>query len=130
MNNDKSKKNIFMVDDDEIHLLTAELCLKDGYNIFKASSGEEALRFLNKKEAIPDLIMLDIIMPNMDGWELFEKIKGVSFLKDIPILFLTAMNDAKEKEKALELGAAGYITKPLEITLLKNTIKEILEKSA
>jgi len=120
-----SRKKIFLIDDDELHLLAAEICLKDEYDIHKAKSGEEALKSLCKNDFIPDLIMLDIIMPEMDGWEVFRKIKGISILKNIPILFLTSVDGEEEKEKARELGAVDYITKPLETVLLNSTIKEI-----
>ncbi|MDR2965298.1 MAG: response regulator [Treponema sp.] len=121
----KKRKKILLVDDDEIHLITAELCLKDEYDIYKAKSGDEALKCLRNKDFVPDLIMLDIVMPKMDGWEVFKKIKGITAFKDTPILFLTSMDGEEEKERARTLGAVDYITKPLEMTLLKNTISEI-----
>jgi len=126
MSNDKDKrKKILLVDDDEIHLLTAELCLKDEYDVYKAKSGDETLKCLRKNEFVPDLIMLDIIMPKMDGWELFGKIRDINGFQNIPILFLTSVDDKEEEKKARDLGAADYITKPLEIIVLKNAITEI-----
>ena len=119
------RKKILLVDDDEIHLLMAELCLKDEYDIYKTKSGDEALKLLCKNDYIPDLIMLDILMPKLSGWDVLRKIKGISLLKDIPILLLTSVKG--EEEKARELGAVDYITKPLEIKTLKPAIKKILD---
>ena len=119
------QKKILVVDDDEIHLLTAEFLLKDEYTVFLAKSGKEALEFLGKNQ-VPDLILLDIIMLEMDGWEVFKRIKEIAQFKDMPIVFLTSVDEDGEKRKALALGAAEYITKPYETKHLKNTIKRIL----
>jgi putative two-component system response regulator len=120
----ESKKNILLVDDDEMHLSTAEMFLEDEYEIHKAMSGEEALKYLYNNEFTPDMIMLDIIMPGMDGWEVFKRIKAIGLLKNVPIVFLTSIED--EKERARELGAVDYITKPYNKEFLKNTISKIL----
>ena len=128
MTDDKMKK-ILLVDDDEIHLTTAELFLKSEYEIFKAQSGNEALECLDSKEFIPDIIMLDIIMPNMNGWEVFEKIKTKDFLKNVPIVFLTSVEEEAEKKRAYKMGIADFITKPYNMTALKSRIKEVLKKA-
>ena len=123
-----ARKKILLVDDDEIHLSTAELFLKDKYQIHKAMSGDEALECLRTNQISPDLIMLDIIMPNMDGWEVFRRIKAIALLKDVPVIFLTSVDEEKNRKKARELGAADYITKPYNMILLKNAIKEVLDR--
>jgi putative two-component system response regulator len=121
------KKKVLLVDDDEMHLVTAELYLKDEYEVLKAKSGSEALALLNNKETIPDLVLLDILMPEMSGWEVFKKIRAIP-LKDLPIAFLTSENAQAEKDRAHKLGAADYITKPFNMTLLKSKTKDILSK--
>jgi len=123
------RKKIFLVDDDEIHLITAELFLKDEFEIHKAKSGNEALTYLSNNEFVPDLIMLDLIMPNMDGWELFKRIKAMNSLKNIPIAFLSSEGGSKERQRAFSMGAVDYITKPFNMTDLKSRIKEILKKA-
>ena len=123
----ENKKIVLMVDDDEIHLLTAELCLREEYEVFKTKSGDEALKLLVKDKIVPDIILLDIIMPVMDGWDVFGKIKGISILKNVPILFLTSADGEAERRKARDIGAVDYITKPFNVELLKSTIKKILE---
>jgi CheY-like chemotaxis protein len=121
------KKKILLIDDDEMHLITAELYLKDEYEVLKTKSGNEALALLNNKENIPDLILLDILMPEMNGWEVFKKIRAIPLI-DIPIAFLTSENAQAEKDRAVKLGAADYITKPFNMTLLKSKVKDILNK--
>jgi putative two-component system response regulator len=121
------KKKVLLVDDDEMHLVTAELYLKDDYEVLKIKSGNEALNLLSNKENVPDLILLDILMPEMNGWEVFKKIRAIP-LKDIPIAFLTSENAQAEKDRANKLGAADYITKPFNMTLLKIKVKDILSK--
>ena len=124
-----NKKKILLVDDDEIHLTTAELFLKDEYETFKAKSGNEALTCLSKNEFVPDLIMLDLVMPNMDGWEVFKRIKATGSLKNIPIAFVTSEGGNEERKRAYSMGVADYIIKPFNMTELKSRIKEILKKA-
>jgi CheY-like chemotaxis protein len=124
-----SRKIILLVDDDEIHLTITELSLKDEYEIFMVKSGEEALEFLNKGQIIPDVILLDILMPMMDGWIVFDKINDIAALKFTPIMFYTSSNDENSRERAYEIGAFDYIVKPCEQSVLLNKIKETLQKA-
>ena len=124
-----SRKIILLVDDDEIHLAITESELKDEYEVVMVKSGEEALGFLGKSQIIPDLILLDILMPTMDGWEVFDKINDIATLKFTPIMFYTSLDEASAKEKAYELGAFDYITKPCEQSVLLDKIKSIIQKA-
>ena len=124
-----SHKNILLVDDDEVHLSLTELSLKDEYDIFMVKSGKEALEFLDKSHIIPDLILLDILMPEMDGWIVFDKIHDIAALKFTPIMFYTSLDEESSKEKAYELGAFDYITKPCEQSILRNRIRDTLQKA-
>jgi len=124
-----SRRKILMVDDDEIHLSITEMSLKDEYDVFMLKSGEEALEFLNKSQIVPDLIMLDILMPIMDGWIVFDKINDIAALKFTPIMFYTSLEEESAKEKAYELGAFDYVKKPCEQSLLLSRIGEILKKA-
>ena len=121
------KQKILMVDDDEIHLTTTEFLLETEYEICKVPSGAEALRLLCNREFSPDLIMLDVIMPTMDGWEIFNRIREINFLKNVPIVFLTSLDEEEEREKAFKLGAADYIIKPYKVEELKSRIKKAIE---
>jgi PleD family two-component response regulator len=124
-----SRKIILLVDDDEIHLSITETSLKDEFEIFMVKSGEEALGFLSKSQNIPDLILLDILMPVMDGWVVFDKIHDIAALKFTPIMFYTSLDEESAREKAYELGAFDYITKPCEQSALITRIKDTLQKA-
>jgi len=124
-----SRKKVLLVDDDEVHLSITELSLKDDYDVFLVKSGEEALEFLNKSQIIPDLIMLDILMPVMDGWIVFDRINDIAALKFTPIMFYTSLEEESAKEKAYELGAFDYITKPCERSILLDRIGKTLKEA-
>jgi PleD family two-component response regulator len=124
-----SRKSILLVDDDVIHLSITEISLKDKYDVQKVKSGKEALELFEKNKAIPDLIMLDILMPEMDGWAVYDKINDIAALKFTPIMFFTSVEDEGTKEKAYELGAFDYIVKPCEPTYLLGRIEETLQKA-
>jgi DNA-binding response OmpR family regulator len=125
---DVKKKKVLLVDDDEMHLITAELFLKNEYEIRKTKSGQEALECLNNKEFVPNVILLDIMMPNMNGWEVFKRIRAIDFLNKVPIVFLTGEEDETEKNRAYKIGIADYITKPYNMTDLIRRIKDVLKK--
>ena len=120
-------KKIMFIDDDEIHLAIAENALKDTYEIITAESGREALDKIIQG-FFPDLIFLDIVMPNMDGWETYNRIRAISLLDSIPIVFLTSVQDDSVKELALEKGAVDYIVKPFERKEIINRIELILSR--
>jgi len=125
---DDKKLKIFLIDDDDIHLTTAELFLKNEYEIHKAHSGQEALDYINTNNLVPHIILLDIMMPNMNGWEVFKKIRAIASLKDVPIAFLTSIAEEEEKKKAYKLGVVDYIIKPFNMTELKSRISEIRKR--
>jgi DNA-binding response OmpR family regulator len=124
----EEKKKILMVDDDEIQHVIANNILKDEYEVYKAKSGNEALKYLCTNGFVPNLVLLDILMPEMDGWEVFNRIKAISLLKSVPIAFLTAVSETNDEKRAFELGADDFITKPYDKDSLLSRIKKILEK--
>ena len=120
------KKKVLIVDDDDIQLASAEIILRADYNVLSAKSGKLALEHLYNG-FVPDLILLDILMPEMDGFEAYNRIRAISLLQDIPVVFLTAVNETDEVQRALDIGAADYITKPYNkenlLCRIKNAIK-------
>jgi len=124
-----TRKFILLIDDDEVHLSITEVALKDYYEIHMVKSGKEALEFLSKNQTIPDLLMIDILMPEMDGWILFDKINDIAALRSTPIIFYTSLHEQKAEEKAYELGAVDYITKPCEPSVLLNRIGLAIQKA-
>jgi putative two-component system response regulator len=125
---DDKKAKIYLIDDDEIHLTTDELFLKDEYEVYKAKSGQEALEYITSNKFIPNIILLDLIMPNMTGWDVFKRLREIDFLKNVPIAFLTSVVEDAEKKKAYKMGIADYIEKPFNMTELKGRIKEIRKR--
>ena len=122
-------KTILLVDDDEMHLSVTKEALKNEYEVFMVESGKKALEFLSTGQTVPDLILLDILMPEMDGWAVFDKINDIAALKFTPIMFFTSVDDENAKEKAYEIGAFDYITKPCKPSILREKIKDTLQKS-
>ena len=120
------KKKILIVDDDEIQLSFSEAILKAEYDIVTAKSGKNALEQLYRG-FIPDLILLDILMPEMDGFEAYNRIRAISLLQDIPIIFLTSVSGTTEVQQAWDIGAADYITKPYSKENLFSRIKKAME---
>jgi DNA-binding response OmpR family regulator/anti-sigma regulatory factor (Ser/Thr protein kinase) len=105
------KNKILLVDDTPENLaLLIETLEPSGYQIFIADSGEKALEIAPKIE--PDLILLDIMMPGIDGYETCKRLKENKKLKDIPVIFLSALDSAEDKIKAFEIGGVDYISKP------------------
>ena len=123
---DTEKKKILIVDDDETQLTLAGSILSADYETVAAESGIKALEHLYHG-FIPDLILLDILMPEMDGFEVFNKIRAISDLQEIPIVFLTSLSSADNSRQALDIGAADFITKPYSKADLLRRIQSALD---
>ena len=122
MNNERHI--IMMVDDDEVYLTMGSEILKDKYTVYPVTSGGEAFIILDK--ITPDLILLDIEMPGMDGYEILKQLKQNAVTREIPVIFLTARTDPGHELEGLVLGAIDYITKPFSPLLLVQRIKNHL----
>ena len=109
---DHDKIKILLIDDDVIQHQIVENMLSAEYEVIKVKSGNDALSYLYNGSFIPNLILLDILMPEMDGWEVFTRVRAVSILKNVPIIFVTAVNTSAEEKKAFDLGAADFLRKP------------------
>jgi len=116
-----SKKTVFLVDDDTKFLKVGKKILSDDYNVFLITSGQELLDIL--KITIPDIILLDVTMPDMDGYETIKHIKDDPNTVNVPVIFLTAKNDSKSEIEGLSLGAIDYITKPFSPPLLLKRVE-------
>jgi len=116
---------ILIVDDEPNIVLALELLMKkEGYEVHTVDDGERAVQAA--KELRPDLILLDIMMPKMDGYEVCQRIRSDASLKDVSIIMLTAKGREVEKAKGLALGADHYITKPFSTRQVVMKVKEIL----
>ncbi|NES24543.1 MAG: response regulator, partial [Symploca sp. SIO3E6] len=136
MNNYYSPETILIVDDSEenLHLLT-ELLIEKEYEVRPALDGQSAI--VAALAEPPDLILLDIVMPGIDGYQVCEQLKADQQTQDIPVIFLTALNEVSNKVKGFSLGAIDYITKPfqpeevmarVEVHLAKQRLKKQLEE--
>ena len=103
---------ILIVDDAPENLRVLHELLRPRYRVLAATSGEAGLRIANG-DPRPDLILLDVMMPVMDGYAVLARLRGNSATRDIPVVFLTALSDAGDEERGLQLGASDYITKPI-----------------
>ena len=108
MNNEG--KTIFLVDDNTSNLMIGKSLLSETYGVFTCNSGARMFKLMER--VTPDLILLDIEMPEMDGYEVIRRLKGQEHTADIPVIFVTAHDSDETKAKGLSLGAADYITKP------------------
>jgi len=120
-----AQKKILIVDDEELNLDFFELMLsKLGFGVEKARDGMEALEKV--KRFMPDLVLLDNIMPRMTGWEFTKKIKSDDRYRDIPIIMFSALDDIKDKLEGFELGVEDYITKPFNFSEVLARIRVVL----
>ena len=122
-----AKKTILVVDDEKDLLDLIEYNLiKEGFKVLKAENGLKGIEVA--KEHKPDLVLLDIMMPKMDGLEAVEIMRKDDDLKRIPIIFLTARSDEKTEIEGLNKGGDDYITKPISTTKLVSRIKAVMRR--
>lgn len=120
------RENILIVDDVKDNLLLLRQVLKKDYEVSMAASGKEALaRAVVSPQ--PDLILLDIMMPEMNGYMVMGKLKKNELTADIPVIFLTAMGETKDETKGFMLGAADYIVKPIQPSIVKARVRTQLQ---
>jgi CheY-like chemotaxis protein len=119
------KKKVLVVDDDEIHLDLTRAFLEQDYDVTTVKSCTEALKLLYQGFD-PCFIFLDLMMPEVSGWDTYNRIRGISNLHKVPIAIFTVSDDPKDRERAKEMGAADYIKKPTTQDELLRRMKKIL----
>ena len=118
-------KNILIIDDDKLNLATARRVLSGEYKVIPAMKGTQALAYLQNGDC--DIILLDINMPEMDGFEVLQKIRQMESCKDIPVIFLTADNDTETETRCFKEGAIDFIAKPFVPEVMRSRIGRALE---
>ncbi len=118
----KEQQKILVVDDERININVLVDLLKPNYKMMFAKTGPQALKAV-QSEKPPDLVLLDIMMPDMDGYEVCQRIKANKNTRDIPIIFVTAMGEINDETKGLELGAVDYLSKPVSPPIVKARVK-------
>ena len=119
------KAKVLIVDDEPLNVDYLEQALEDSnYQIITATNGQEALDKIQSEQ--PDLVLLDLAMPIMDGFAVLERVKADQSLRDIPVIIISAEHDSKSVVKGIKQGAEDYLTKPVNASLLVKKVKEYL----
>jgi len=119
------KAKILIVDDNPANIETLNETLENEFDIYFATNGNDALQKVQLLE--PDLILLDIMMPGMDGFEVCRKLKENEQFRDIPVIFITALDQPEDESKGLVLGAVDYVTKPFNPDLVRLRVRNHLK---
>ena len=122
MNQADQKKTVLLVDDAPANIQVANSILKDIYKIRIATSGAKALELANVTPP-PDLILLDVMMPEMDGYEVCARLKIAPETRDIPVIFLTGQTEIEDETRGFEVGAVDYIHKPFSPAIAKARVQ-------
>ena len=120
----EAKPIVLIVDDTPYNIRYLVEALRHDYELIIATSGADALRLVG--ESPPDLILLDIMMPNMDGYEVCRRLKEMEAGRELPVIFVTAMTEVGDEERGLSLGAVDFVTKPFSIPLVKARVENHL----
>jgi len=118
----EEQQKILVVDDERLNINVLVDLLKPDYKMMAAKNGEQALKAV-KIANPPDLILLDIMMPEMDGYEVCRRLKADEATRDIPVIFVTAMGETSDETKGLEVGAVDYLTKPISPPIVQARVK-------
>jgi len=123
----EQKQKLLLVEDEEELIRIVETYFRDeGYDVHIAMNAEEAL--VKLESFVPDVIVSDVRMGRMDGFEFLETLKSMPARKNIPFIFLTIMDDRTSVERAAAIGADGYLTKPFDVEDLHEKVKQVLAK--
>ena len=125
MNDTADKKVVLVVDDVTENIAILAEILKDPYRVRVAKDGERALKIAQASPS-PDVILLDVEMPGMDGHETCRRLKSLEATRDIPVIFVTGHSEEHERAKGLALGAVGYLTKPVDPNAVLSKVAETL----
>jgi len=125
MSNDAGEKRILVADDDPVILRLIQVNLElEGYQVLTASNGEEAVATATSEH--PDLVILDIMMPRLDGYQACERLKAEGVTRDIPIVFLSAKAQQSDIDKGKTYGVEEYLTKPFDPTELLDVVERLV----
>ena len=119
---------VLVVDDDpEVVDAVGEALQDDGYRVETATDGATALKSV--LEAPPDLIVLDVRMPNLNGWEFCEIVRRQSHTRDVPVLFLTACTEVRDQITAMQVGGSDHLSKPFRLAALRDKVRSLIRES-
>jgi CheY-like chemotaxis protein len=122
-------RRVVVVDDEpSVRMICRFNLIAAGMEVREAVDGGEALSTI--RDEVPDLVLLDVMMPNLDGWEVARALQNDPRTRELPIVFLTARAEQTDRERAADLGAVGYVLKPFDPVALPSTLESILERVA
>ena len=124
MHRDRTMKHILIVDDNKMNLNTAKYVLNDKYKITAFSSSAQAVKFTS--ECCVDLILLDIMMPEMNGFEVWEQMREQELNRNTPVIFLTADNNPDTESRCFKVGARDFISKPFVPEVMRSRVDRII----
>ena len=125
---DLSECRVLVVDDVKANVDVLVEALRGDYKVSVALDGESALRVVEK--SAPDLVLLDIVMPGIDGYEVCRRLRAAAATRELPVMFLSSLEDVKDKARGFELGANDYLTKPFEMLEVKARVRSLLKAKA
>ena len=114
------KNSVLIVDDERSNIMAMMHILNVEYEVYAAKRGQDAIHTAEK--VLPDVILLDILMPEMDGYEVLSALKSSEKTQNIPVIFITGLSGAENREKGLALGASDYIAKPFCSEMIKHKV--------
>lgn len=123
LDSEVTKPTLLLVDDEPVNLRVLKQLLAADYQLIFAKNGEEALKLAPARK--PNLILLDVMMPGITGFEVCRQLKGLPETKHIPIIFVTALNDDHDEAEGFDAGAVDYIIKPISPAVVKAVVKRI-----
>lgn len=124
--NSKKEMTMLIVDDNRINREILSLLFKADYHVFSVEDGREALQVLEEQKSNIDIVLLDLVMPEMDGFEILKKRQELDYFKEIPVIVITACSDQEDQIRAFELGASDYINKPFVPEIVCSRVSNVM----
>jgi len=121
MTDNTTKNSVLIVDDEKANIIALTHILSSEYTVFAAKNGSDAIEIA--KEHLPDVILLDVLMPEMDGYDVLSCLRSTEITQAIPVIFITGLSNAADEEKGLDLGASDYISKPYSSAIVKLRVR-------
>ena len=125
MDDNTGSVSVLIVDDENMNMFALTHMLRPEYTVYAAKNGESAIRIAKKQ--LPDVILLDILMPEMDGYEVLSRLKSDEETRNIPVIFVTGLINPEDEKKGLEMGAADYINKPFNADTVREKIRNQIQ---
>jgi diguanylate cyclase (GGDEF)-like protein len=120
-----NKNRVLIVDDESTNIIALTRILSAEYTVYAATDGQDAIE--TAREYLPDVILLDILMPDMDGYEVLSILKNDEKTREIPVIFVTGLGSSDDEERGLDLGAADYIIKPFTPTIVRLRVRNLIK---